>query len=103
MKYNISKVFLFSCLGMSAALTSCDDQIMEWGTPDGHGQVTKAEIPLAVKEVLANYSDIKAYAPTGSLIGIGMGADMYVSNANGEGTLATANYQLFTPGNAMKL
>ncbi|MDO5527421.1 MAG: endo-1,4-beta-xylanase [Prevotella sp.] len=103
MKYNISKVFLFSCLGMSAALTSCDDQIMEWGTPDGHGQVTKAEIPLAVKEVLANYSDIKAYAPAGSLIGIGMGADMYVSNANGEGTLATANYQLFTPGNAMKM
>lgn len=103
MKYNISKVFLFSCLGMSAALVSCDDQIMEWGTPDGHGQVTKAEIPLAVKEVLANYSDIKAYAPAGSLIGIGMGADMYVENANGEGTLATANYQLFTPGNAMKM
>lgn len=103
MKYNISKVFLFSCLGMSAALTSCDDQIMEWKTPDGHGQVTKAEIPLAVKEVLANYSDIKAYAPAGSLIGIGMGADMYVNNANGEGTLATANYQLFTPGNAMKM
>ena len=103
MKYNISKVFLFSCLGLPAALTSCDDQIMEWKTPDGHGQVTKAEIPLAVKEVLANYSDIKAYAPAGSLIGIGMGADMYVSNANGEGTLATANYQLFTPGNAMKM
>lgn len=103
MKYNISKVFLFSCLGMSAALTSCDDQIMEWGTPDGHGQVTQAEIPLAVKEVLANYDNIKAYAPAGSLIGIGMGADMYVENANGEGTLATANYQLFTPGNAMKM
>ena len=82
---------------------SCDDQMMEWGTPDGHGQVTKAEIPLAVKEVLANYDNIKAYAPAGSLIGIGMGADMYVSNANGEGTLATANYQLFTPGNAMKM
>ena len=88
---------------MSAALTSCDDQIMEWGTPDGHGQVTQAEIPLAVKEVLANYDNIKAYAPAGSLIGIGMGADMYVENANGEGTLATANYQLFTPGNAMKM
>lgn len=103
MKHNISKVFLFSCLGMSAALTSCDDQIMEWGTPDGHGQVTQAEIPLAVKEVLANYDNIKAYAPSGSLIGIGMGADMYVENAKGEGTLANANYQLFTPGNAMKM
>ncbi len=101
MKHNISKVFLFSCLAM--ALASCDDQLMEWGTPDGHGQVTTAEIPLAVKEVIANYDNIKAYAPAGNLIGIGMGADMYVANAKGEGTLANANYQLFTPGNAMKM
>ena len=36
------------------------------------------------------------------VIGIGMGADMYVSNENGEGDLANANYQMFTPGNAMK-
>lgn len=100
MKYNISKVFLFSCLGLSAI--SCDDQIMEWGTPDGHGKVTTSEIPLAVKEVLANYDNIKAYAPANSLIGIGMGADQYVDNPDQQ-ALATANYQLFTPGNAMKM
>ena len=30
-------------------LTGCDDQIMQWGTPDGHAGVTSAEIPLQVK------------------------------------------------------
>ena len=35
-------------------LTGCDDQIMEWGKPDGHADVTTADIPLAVKEVIAN-------------------------------------------------
>lgn len=75
---------------------------MEWGTPDGHGKVTTSEIPLAVKEVLANYDNIKAYAPANSLIGIGMDADQYVDNPDQQ-ALATANYQLFTPGNAMKM
>ena len=36
------------------------------------------------------------------VIGIGCGADMYVNNENGEGDLVNANYQMFTPGNAMK-
>ena len=35
-------------------LTGCDDQIMQWGTPDGHAGVTSAEIPLQVKEVQVN-------------------------------------------------
>ena len=86
-------------------LTGCDDQIMQWGKPADHADVTAADIPLAVKEVIANYDNIKDYAnqyTPNMAIGIGMGADMYVSNANGEGDLANANYQMFTPGNAMK-
>lgn len=86
-------------------LTGCDDQIMQWGKPADHADVTKAEIPLAVKEVIANYDNIKDYAQQytpNMKIGIGMGADMYINNENGEGDLANANYQVFTPGNAMK-
>ena len=86
-------------------LTGCDDQIMQWGKPADHADVTKAEIPLAVKEVIANYDNIKDYAQQYTLnmkIGIGMGADLYANNENGEGDLANANYQVFTPGNAMK-
>lgn len=86
-------------------LTGCDDQIMQWGKPGDHADVTSADLPLAVKEVIANYDNIKDYAKQytpNMVIGIGMGADMYVSNENGEGDLANANYQMFTPGNAMK-
>ena len=86
-------------------LTGCDDQIMQWDKPGDHADVTKAEIPLAVKEVIANYDNIKDYAQQytpNMKIGIGMGADLYANNENGEGDLANANYQVFTPGNAMK-
>ena len=86
-------------------LTGCDDQIMQWGKPADHADVTKAEIPLAVKEVIANYDNIKDYAQQytpNMKIGIGMGADLYANNENGEGDLANANYQVFTPGNVMK-
>ena len=86
-------------------LTGCDDQIMQWGKPGDHADVTSADLPLAVKEVIANYDNIKDYAnqyTPNMVIGIGMGADMYVSNENGEGDLINANYQMFTPGNAMK-
>ena len=86
-------------------LTACDEQIMEWGRDADKGTVTAAEIPLAVKEVIANYDDIKAYSSQympNTIVGIGMGADMFVTNANGEGDLAAANFLLFTPGNAMK-
>lgn len=86
-------------------LTGCDDQIIQWGKPGDHADVTSADLPLAVKEVIANYDNIKDYAnqyTPNMVIGIGMGADMYVSNENGEGDLANANYQMFTPGNAMK-
>ena len=78
---------------------------MEWGKPADHADVTSSEIPLAVKEVIANYDNIKDYAQQNTpnmLIGIGMGADLYINNANGGGNLANANYQVFTPGNAMK-
>lgn len=86
-------------------LTGCDDQIMQWGKPGDHADVTSADLPLAVKEVIANYDNIKDYASQytpSMIIGIGMGADLYVNNENGEGDLVNANYQMFTPGNAMK-
>ena len=102
MKFNkISILIAALALGISA----CDDQIMEWATPDGHGEVDVEDIPLAVKEVLANYEDITTYANTyipQMIIGIGMGADLYVDNENGEQDLADANFTMFTPGNAMK-
>ena len=100
----INKIFI-PVVASAMLLTGCDDQLMEWGKPADHADVTSSEIPLAVKEVIANYDNIKDYAQQNTpnmLIGIGMGADLYINNANGEGSLANANYQVVTPGNAMK-
>lgn len=49
-------------LASAMLMSSCDDQIMEWGKPAGEGEVTSADIPLAVKEALANYEPVKSYA-----------------------------------------
>lgn len=57
-------------------LTGCDDQIMQWGKPADHADVTSADLPLAVKEVIANYDNIKDYAnqyTPNMVIGIGCG------------------------------
>lgn len=96
---------IIPALASAMLLTGCDDQIMQWGKPADHADVTSADLPLAVKEVIANYDNIKDYAnqyTPNMVIGIGCGADMYVNNKNGEGDLVNANYQMFTPGNAMK-
>ncbi len=87
-------------------LTGCDDQIMEWGTPDGHGAVTKAEIPLEVKEVLANYDNIKAYSEQytpNQVLGLGIGAAIYTNSDDPRQALANNNFQMITLGNAMKM
>ena len=108
MKYN--KIIL-PALAMSMLLASCDDNKMQWGTPDGQYPVTSAEIPLAVKEVIANYDDIKTYAEQYTpniLVGLGFGAQQYIDNTQYDGgptyrELTDANYQMVTPGNAMKM
>lgn len=90
-------------LAALATLPACDDEIMEW---KAKGDVSLSEIPLEVKEVLANYDDIKVYAKQympSNIIGIGMGVSLYNANANGEKDLVDANYQMFTCGNAMKM
>jgi len=105
MKYN--KIIL-PTLAATMLLTGCDDTKMEWGTPDDHNGVTASEIPLAVKEVLANYDDIKTYAESytpNMIIGLGLGASQYVAAADDEPyqVLPNANFQMFTCGNAMKM
>ena len=94
---------LVSCAGVM--LTSCEDQIMEWKTPDGHGAVTKTEIPLEVKEVLANYESLKTYSSQympKSTLGLGIGAAIYTDDNDPRSSLANSNFQMITLGNAMK-
>ena len=57
MKLNRIILPIMAC---TLTLGSCDDQIMEWKESDKN--ITISDIPLALKEKLANYDYIKAYA-----------------------------------------
>ena len=101
MKFN--KIFL-SMVACSVALASCDDQVMEWKTPEGHNSITSSEIPLNLAEKIANYDYIKAYAAQympQSIIGLGFGVDKYLNDETARSVVDT-NFQMFTTGNAMK-
>ena len=102
-----TKIFKTVCLGglLAVGFTSCDDQIMEWGTPDGRGAVTAAEIPLEVKEVLANYETLKTYSQQymgNTKLGLGIGAAIYTNAEDARSSLAKTNFEMITLGNAMK-
>jgi endo-1,4-beta-xylanase len=99
--------YIIPLLAAGMLLASCDDQIMEWGRPAGEQEVTLSDIPLGVKEALANYPTLnevaKEYQPN-FVLGLGMGADLYTSNYHGNfQELANENFQMFTMGNAMKM
>ena len=103
-----TKIFKSICLagGLALAMSSCDDQIMEWGTPDGRTAVTAAEIPLEVKEVLANYENLKVYSAQympGTTLGIGAGIGFLTNADDPRHQLILDNYQMMTFGNAMKM
>lgn len=99
----LNKIIL-PVVACALAFGSCYDEKMEWGKPDGHGDVNISDIPLALKEKLANYDYIKAYAKQympHATIGLGLGADLYISDPQYK-QVADENFQLFTTGNAMK-
>ncbi len=102
MKFN--KIIL-PVVASAMLLTGCDDQIMEWGLQEGHTAVTSADLPLAVKEVLSNYDDIKVYSAANHpnmKLGLGIGKDVYMGE-DGRHDLAVNNFQMVTWGNAMKM
>lgn len=97
--------FLLPVVASAMLFIGCDNQIMEWGLQDGHTAVTSADLPLAVKEVLANYDDIKAYSAANHpnmKLGLGVGMAIYMGE-DGRHELAKDNFQMVTWGNAMKM
>ena len=91
-------------MAMALTLAACEDNKMEWGTPDGHGQADLSDIPLSLTEKIANYKSIKEYAAEyipNMTVGLGIGADYYINNGTVK-QLADANFNTFTTGNAMK-
>ena len=50
---------ILPAMAMALTLAACEDNKMEWGTPDGHGQADLSDIPLSLTEKIANYKSIK--------------------------------------------
>ena len=98
----LNKIIL-PVMACALTLSGCYDEKMEWGKPDGHGDVNISDIPLALKEKLANYDYIKAYAKQYAphmTIGLGIGAAQYISDPHYK-QVADDNFQLYTSGNAL--
>ena len=86
-------------------LTGCYDEKMDWHTPDGHYPVVSDEIPLSLQEKIANYDNIKAYMAQympNVKLGLGLGADKYISDDTAYVNRCNDNFQQFVTGNAMK-
>jgi endo-1,4-beta-xylanase len=96
MKYiKILPLIAFSLMLFS----SCDDQIMEWGKDPSHGEVTGAELPLALQEKISRYDVLKNY--TTFTLGTGIGLDLYMTNDTYR-KLTNENFDEVTVGYEMK-
>jgi len=80
-------------------LSSCDDNLMEWGKDPDHGEVTGAELPLALVEKISRYEPLKNYSDF--TLGNGIGISLYMSDANYR-KIVNENFDEVTPGYEMK-
>ena len=99
MKFN---KIIFPVAALSLAFAACDDQVMEWR--DGDPTVTGSDIPMELKEKIANYDFIKNYMAEyhpGVDITIGMGLDNFLDD-EAYSQMVLDNFQGVTFGNAMK-
>lgn len=80
-------------------LSSCDDNLMEWGKDPDHGEVTGAELPLALVEKISRYEPLKNYSPFP--LGNGIGISMYMSDETYR-KIVNENFDEVTPGYEMK-
>lgn len=94
---------IFPSVALATVMSGCDDQIMEW--KDGDPTVEVSEIPLQLAEQIALYKPIKDYMAQYHpevTIGLGMGADNYLSDPQYK-AIVDANFTGVTLGNAMKM
>ncbi|MBQ2321242.1 MAG: endo-1,4-beta-xylanase, partial [Bacteroidales bacterium] len=97
----------FAALALLCA--GCDDDKMDWGTPEGQTPISGPEaIPLSIQEQINNYDYLKNYVKqyqsrlgSNFILGLGMGLQGYMDDAAYR-SVADGNFQMYTPGNAMK-
>lgn len=87
------------CMLLLPVFSACDKDKMEWGRDPRYGEVTVAELPLALREAISRYEPLKDYAPFS--IGAGIDFSLYTGDAVYR-DLVHANFQEVTPGNELK-
>ena len=97
-KTNYILSFAVCCL-LTLSLTSCDEDKMDWGRDPSYGEVTTAELPLALAEKIARYEPLKTY--TDFTLGMGIGMDLYMNNETYR-NIVNQNFDEAVVGYAMK-
>lgn len=99
---------IYPLAALAVLFAACDDDLMEWGTPDGQLPISASEIPLQLQEQINNYDFIKAYVQKHQdrlgakfLVACAVGADSYVKDG-AYSRLVKDNFEMYTLGNAMK-
>ncbi len=87
------------CCSFILSLNSCDEDKMEWGRDPSYGEVTTAELPLALAEKISRYEPLKTY--TDFTLGVGIGTDLYMNNETYR-NIVNANFDEVAAGYAMK-
>lgn len=106
MRIDMKAKYIFMPALASMMLMACDDQKMEWVRPVNEHPIASSEIPLQLREKIANYNYIKAYSQQympNVKIGIGLGAADYLdSEKPAYAQTCNDNFEQFVTGNAMK-
>lgn len=84
---------------LALLLTSCDDQIMKWYKDPTHGEISSAELPLALAEKILRYKELNTY--TNFVLGVGIDLTMYMENETYR-NIINANFDQITIGYDMK-
>ncbi|VBB48393.1 Beta-1,4-xylanase [uncultured Paludibacter sp.] len=107
MNLNIKKtILIFSvCCSMLVSLNSCYDDKMKWGRDPSYGEVTVAELPLALSEKISRYDFLLAYLDEttnpGFKLGVGIDPTLYMTDDTYK-NIVDKNFNDITFGNEMK-
>ncbi|MBL4560750.1 MAG: endo-1,4-beta-xylanase [Labilibaculum sp.] len=101
MKLNRKKPILlfFVFCSLIISLNSCDDDKMEWGKDPSYGEVTIAELPLALAEKISRYDALNTY--TDFILGAGIDRTLYMEDETFR-NIVNENFDDITFGNSMK-
>ncbi|HOV35853.1 MAG TPA: endo-1,4-beta-xylanase [Dysgonamonadaceae bacterium] len=72
---------------------------MKWGRDPSYGEITSAELPLALQEKISRYDVLKSY--TDMILGIGIDLDLYMENETYR-NIVNQNFDEITVGYHMK-